>query len=301
MNYKLLLIHNQDTLLNSSAQMPKEVEAAVIEAQEKNGIRVGIITDKSIEDEATIASILKLEEYSGYIISTFEHKVFNCKTKAVFDYADNIIRFFNDKLDLLAEEIIAVSSSASDVFLLQSAGLGVAMAQAGEALKTCADYVTLSNDQNGVAHMLNKYLNSNYESVPITPEEIEAMTKDTMLSTLGMRTTVLKRGYVEMTMPVSKATRQPMGILHGGANLALAETAAGMGSVALLEPGYVQVGMQVSGNHIGRAIEGDTMCAKARIIHKGKTTHVWSVEIYSLQSGKLIHSSRVLNSIIKMR
>lgn len=206
-----------------------------------------------------------------------------------------------DRLGYTAEELIAVGDSFNDLEMIQYAGLGVAVANAKEAIKSCAEYVTLSNNEDGIAHLLNKYIFTPREDVPYTIEEINSIVPGTLMDSLGIRCTAISRGYVEGTMPVDKRTRQPMGILHGGANLAFAETMAGLGSVALLEEGEIQVGMQVSGNHISSAIEGDMMRAEARIMHQGRSTHLWSVEIYSLKSGKLIHTARILNSILKRR
>ena len=68
---------------------------------------------------------------------------------------------------------------------------------------------------------------------------------------------------VEATMPVDERTRQPFGILHGGATLALAETVAGLGSMILAKPDEIVVGMQVSGNHMSSAHE--EMCIRDRV------------------------------------
>ena len=92
-----------------------------------------------------------------------------------------------------------------------------------------------------------------------------------------------------------------MGILHGGASLAFAETLAGLGSVAIANEGEIQVGMQVSGYHVSSTVVGDTVRGVATILHKGRSTHVWNVDIYSTQSGKLICTCRVINSILKKR
>ncbi len=206
-----------------------------------------------------------------------------------------------DKLDLDREELICVGDSYCDVEMIQMAGMGVAVANAREAVKACADYITLSNDDNGVAHLIEKYIRRDLEDVPFTVDDVNSIIPGTLMDSLGIRCTAVARGYVEATMPVDIRTRQPMGILHGGANLALAETLAGFGSVGLLNPGEIQVGMQVSGNHVASALEGDVMRAEATIMHQGRSTHVWSVNIYSTRSGKLICTCRVLNSIIKQR
>lgn len=206
-----------------------------------------------------------------------------------------------ERLSLHREEVIAVGDNYNDVEMIQTAGLGVAMANAPEPIKTCADYVTKSNEEDGVAHLLEKHVFTALEEVPYTVDQVNAIVPGTLMESLGIRCTAIAKGYVSGTMPVDSRTGQPLGIIHGGANLAFAETLAGYGSVVLLEEGEMQVGAQVSGNHISSALVGDTMRAEARIMHKGKSTHLWSVEIYSEQSGKLVHTARVLNSILKKR
>lgn len=206
-----------------------------------------------------------------------------------------------ERLDYDRSELIAVGDSFNDLEMIQFAGLGVAMANANETIKTCADYVTKSNEEDGVEHLLNKHVFSAHEDAPYTVDEVNAIIPGTLMESLGIRCTAIAKGYVAGSMPVDKRTGQPLGIIHGGANLAFAETLAGLGSVALLEEGEMQVGAQVSGNHVASAATGDVMRGEARIMHKGRSTHVWSVEIYSERSGKLIHTARVLNSILKQR
>ena len=206
-----------------------------------------------------------------------------------------------ERMDYDPSELIAVGDSYNDLEMIQFAGLGVAMGNAREAVKNCADYVTKSNNEDGIAHMLEKYIFNFHEDAPYSVEEINSIFPGTLMESLGIQCTQIAKGYVEGTMPVDKRTGQPLGIIHGGANLAFAETLAGLGSVALLDEGEMQVGAQVSGNHIASAFTGDTMVGKASIMHQGRSTHVWSVEIYSEKSGKLIHTARVLNSIIKKR
>ena len=88
-----------------------------------------------------------------------------------------------------------------------------------------------------------------------------------------------------------------MEFLHGGANLALAETLAGLGSMLLVDNEKFDVlGTQVSGNHTGVLKEGKAL-AKAKIVHKGNKTHVWNVDIKS-EDGRLISTVRVTNMIV---
>ena len=99
-------------------------------------------------------------------------------------------------------------------------------------------------------------------------------------------------------MRVDERNRQPFGFLSGGASLALAENVAG-GSSALC-PGCACVGIEVSGSHVKAVAEGDTVTAFARMLHKGKTLHVWNVDIKDT-AGDLISNVRVTNYIIKQK
>lgn len=97
-------------------------------------------------------------------------------------------------------------------------------------------------------------------------------------------------------MHVDERNRQPFGFLSGGASLALAENLAGVGSSALC-PGCACVGIEVSGSHVKAVCEGDTVTATAHLLSRGKTLHVWQVDIHDT-AGQLISSVRVTNYII---
>ena len=100
-------------------------------------------------------------------------------------------------------------------------------------------------------------------------------------------------------MKVDDRNRQPFGFLSGGASLALAENLAGVASSALC-PGCACVGIEVSGSHVKAVLEGDTVTAFANMLHKGKTLHVWNVDIKDT-AGELISNVRVTNYIIKQK
>ena len=88
---------------------------------------------------------------------------------------------------------------------------------------------------------------------------------------------------------------QPMGLLSGGATLALAEYMAGVGS-SILCPDRACVGVNVSGSHVRSAFEGDTVTATAHIVHRGRTLHVWNVTVAG-SDGKTISTVSVMNFI----
>jgi len=96
-------------------------------------------------------------------------------------------------------------------------------------------------------------------------------------------------------MIVGDNVRQPFGFLAGGASLALAETLAGAGSMAL-RPNCSCVGINVSGNHLKPVAEGETVRAVARVVSKGYKLHVWSVDIYNA-GNELVSTSIVTNYI----
>lgn len=122
----------------------------------------------------------------------------------------------------------------------------------------------------------------------------------TLIENLGIQITSGSSEKVEAEMPVDECTCRPGGILHGGASLALAETMAGYGSMLICNGDEIAVGIQVSGNHISQAYLGEIIYGKACIVHLGKSTHIWNVDLFS-NDGKLISTVRVTNSILKKR
>lgn len=103
--------------------------------------------------------------------------------------------------------------------------------------------------------------------------------KNTLMERLGIELKTLKKEIVEMTMPVDARTHQPLGFLHGGANVALAESAASVGSFLHCDPEQVNVfGMEINANHI-KSKQVGTVTAKAMPVHIGKTTMVWEIKI----------------------
>ncbi|MCB0823428.1 MAG: hotdog fold thioesterase [Bacteroidales bacterium] len=100
---------------------------------------------------------------------------------------------------------------------------------------------------------------------------------------LGIEYLEIKDGYVKAQMPVDHRTKQPFDILHGGASLALAETVASLGSALLVDLNNFDIrGASVTSNHVG-AVRSGVVFGEARIIHRGKMTHVWDVDIKNEQ------------------
>ena len=133
----------------------------------------------------------------------------------------------------------------------------------------------------------------------LTFEQIKEINEGTMMETLGIEYLELKEGYVHARMFVKKELTQPYGMLHGGASMAMAESVGGMGSAYLLGiKDYIIRGMQFSANHVKAANVGTFVYATATIIHKGRQTHVWNIDIKN-EDGELVSSSRLTNFIIK--
>lgn len=205
-----------------------------------------------------------------------------------------------EHLGVTREEVIAVGDGVCDVTMLQLAGMGVAMGHSQDSVKVCADYVTASNEEDGVALAVEKLILAEVRAAEVPLDLLNERARHALMGNLGIQYTYASDERVEATMPVDYRTRQPFGILHGGATLALAETVAGLGSMIICESDEIVVGMQVSGNHISSAHEGDTVRAVGTILHKGRSSHIWNVDVFT-STNKLVSSIRVVNSVIKKR
>lgn len=118
------------------------------------------------------------------------------------------------------------------------------------------------------------------------------------MEALGIEYIEVSEGYVSGAMPIDHRTIQPAGILSGGASLAFAETLGGLGSALLVDlDKYNVVGTQVAANHVGMGT-GKSVRGEARIIHRGKRTHVWNIDIIS-EDDRLISTVRMTNQIIE--
>ena len=154
--------------------------------------------------------------------------------------------------------------------------------------------------ESSMIKAIEKAILATIKPTEVPLDQLNARAKHALMGNLGIQYTYASEDRVEATMPVDERTRQPFGILHGGATLALAETVAGLGSMILAKPDEMVVGMQVSGSHMSSAHEGDTVRAVGTIIHKGRSSHVWNVDIFT-STDKLVSSVRVINSILKKK
>lgn len=117
------------------------------------------------------------------------------------------------------------------------------------------------------------------------------------MEALGIEFTDAHDGYVEAKMPVDVRTHQPMGLLHGGATAALAETLGSVGSHMLIDRNtQATVGIEVNANHLKGARSG-WVIGKAQIQHQGRKLHVWNIEVFD-EADRKIAVCRLTNMII---
>ena len=115
----------------------------------------------------------------------------------------------------------------------------------------------------------------------VTLESVNQRSKDTMMAFLGIEFIEIGDDFMTATMPVSDRTKQPLGILHGGASVVLAETVASTAAnMAVDFSKYYCVGLEINANHLRSAKEG-LITGITRPIHLGRSTQVWSIELFN--------------------
>jgi 1,4-dihydroxy-2-naphthoyl-CoA hydrolase len=126
---------------------------------------------------------------------------------------------------------------------------------------------------------------------------LKGFTKNTMADFLGIEWTEIGDDFLEISMPVNERTKQPYGILHGGASCVLAETVGSIASALVIDMDkFYCVGLEINANHVKSVTEG-LITAKCIPLHLGKHTHVWDIKIYD-NNRKLICISRLTVAII---
>ena len=121
----------------------------------------------------------------------------------------------------------------------------------------------------------------------------------TIMDAIGIEVIEVTKERVVATMPVHGPTRQPFGLLHGGASVVLAETVASVGSAHLVDQETeAAVGLEINANHI-RGIREGMVKAVGTPLHLGRTTHVWEIKITDEKTDKLICVSRCTIAVIK--
>lgn len=132
----------------------------------------------------------------------------------------------------------------------------------------------------------------------ISLEQINAFNANTLMEQLGIECIELGDDFVKAKMPVDHRTHQPMGLLHGGASAALIESIGSMGSTLLLDLSKeVPVGLEVNANHIG-GVRSGFVIATGKIVHAGRRTHLWQVDIHDEETGKLVCTGRLTIMVV---
>jgi 1,4-dihydroxy-2-naphthoyl-CoA hydrolase len=131
----------------------------------------------------------------------------------------------------------------------------------------------------------------------ISLEILNSWGENTMTDFLDIKFTKIGNDYLEATMPVSPKTKQPLGLLHGGANIVLAETLGSVAATLVVDSSKQYcVGLEINANHL-KSVKGGTVRGITKPIHIGKKTQVWEVKIYTEQ-GDLSCISRITMAVI---
>ena len=128
-------------------------------------------------------------------------------------------------------------------------------------------------------------------------ENIKHLGKETMGEYIGIEWMEVGENFIKAKMPVDHRTRQPYGLLHGGASCTLAETIGSVASAMVVDHSkYICVGLEINANHVRSAREG-FVTGIALPLHLGANTHVWDIKIYD-ELEKLVCVSRLTVAVI---
>ena len=128
-------------------------------------------------------------------------------------------------------------------------------------------------------------------------DALNALNDGTAAAALGIRIVEVGDDYIRATMPVDARTRQPFGLLHGGASVLLAETLGSMAGVMTLDAAReLAVGLEINANHV-RAVSSGQVTGTARPLHVGRTTQVWEIRIEN-EKGALVCVSRITLAVV---
>ena len=121
--------------------------------------------------------------------------------------------------------------------------------------------------------------------------------KNTLMETLEIVYTDAGEDFLEATMPVNSRVHQPMGLLHGGATVALAESVGSAASLMLVNPEIQEVrGIEISANHLRSKRDG-IVTGTARIVHQGRSLHLWEIKVTD-EKGRLISLCKITNMVL---
>ena len=131
---------------------------------------------------------------------------------------------------------------------------------------------------------------------PVTVEMLTAISANSASSHLGIEFMEIGDDFITARVPVDERTRQPYGLLHGGVSVVLAETLGSLGAGMSSPEGTRAVGLDINANHLRSATSG-WVTGTARPIHRGRTTHVWQIELHN-EAGEMTCISRITMAIL---
>jgi 1,4-dihydroxy-2-naphthoyl-CoA hydrolase len=130
----------------------------------------------------------------------------------------------------------------------------------------------------------------------MTPEQLNAMSRNTIGEHLGMEITEIGDDFVRGRLPVDRRTHQPYGLLHGGASVVLAESLGSIGAGLVVGGSGAVVGIEINANHL-RGVRAGWVTGTARPLHTGRTTQVWEIRIEN-DEGALVCISRLTLAVV---
>jgi len=127
-------------------------------------------------------------------------------------------------------------------------------------------------------------------------DELQLFARNTLIDHLGIKITEIGPDYISASMPVDCRTHQPMGLLHGGASVVLAETLGSVAAQLAAEPGQRCVGLEINANHLSGISTGHVY-GTASPVHIGRSTQVWDIRIVD-EKEKAICVSRLTVAVL---
>jgi 1,4-dihydroxy-2-naphthoyl-CoA hydrolase len=132
----------------------------------------------------------------------------------------------------------------------------------------------------------------------ISIDDLNKLGENTIGSHIGIIFTEIGKDYLSGKMPVDQRTKQPYGILHGGASVVLAETLGSMASAMCVDQNkFITVGLEINANHV-RSVSDGYVYGKAQLIHLGKKTHIWDIRIVN-EKEELTCISRITIAVLE--
>jgi uncharacterized protein (TIGR00369 family) len=126
------------------------------------------------------------------------------------------------------------------------------------------------------------------------------VSKNTLMQTLNIEYIDAGPDYLVATMPVNSSVHQPMGLLHGGATVALAESVGSAASMLFVNSDVSEVrGIEIAANHLKAKRDG-IVTATARIVHKGRSIHLWEIRVVD-ENDHLISLCKLTNMVLPKR